>query len=96
MKAAKANVKQAKAEHEESVTHRQEYVRTRNAYLKQEADELRDMVAASTAAQLTEDKEKIARITAENSKRREEFRVAREKREAEEKVRCLPHPNPQY
>jgi hypothetical protein len=68
MEAAKLNVKQAKEEHAQSVKIRDEYIATRNTELKEEAEALRQMVADATAAQLEEDKEKIARISAENAR----------------------------
>jgi hypothetical protein len=68
MEAAKLNVKQAKEEHTQSVKIRDEYIAARNTELKEEAEALRQMVADATAAQLEEDKEKIARISAENAR----------------------------
>ena len=49
-----------------------------------EAEALRSMIEAAHTAQISEDKTKIAEITAENIARKQEFAERRQKRELQE------------
>jgi len=84
MEITKTCVVQAKVHAAQSKEQLEKWIQNRNKELHDEAEALRSMIEAAHTAQISEDKTKIAEITAENIARKQEFAERRQKRELQE------------